>query len=413
MDQTQFYQRIKDELTPNDNAYMEQIEQYKGTPYYEQLANNPWLYSKNAAFSPTFLQGLSESLLGDTSARDAYYGDLKNKQNQFLSEVLNAQHQEEYNSAGAQMQRERAAGLNPDLNGGSGIDAGAAADNDQPFSESPTSMFGSSDSVKEVGSIILQAVSFGQSFVSGLQALGTQEIDMATKLQPIVSDYLDNNVSPWTYDEDTKQWLAPQFDESVLDDFSRKHFRSSRIRRAFKMQVHHNFGSAKQYARNFGFGLDASGKLRETGNELSLRQTLGSLAPRDVEPIVLIANELNEMAVEVQKYNAKFDRDYAKEKSTHGKDFAESEVETTKLNTAQAKAQEKQAHIDEIVNSSLERIFKMLEDQSKKGGISGAICSGALLFFSAMRLNMLPSLPSVNVTDKRGSTSIFQMAPKE
>lgn len=98
----------------NDDDYLKSIEQYKDKSYYDRLLENPWLFSKQAPFSPTLMQDIGE-FLGDTSARDNYYAGILQNQNQWLSDTIKSYEKQEYDSALAQVGRQAAAGINPDL----------------------------------------------------------------------------------------------------------------------------------------------------------------------------------------------------------------------------------------------------------------------------------------------------------
>lgn len=170
-----------------DDDYLAEIEKYKNTPYYQQLLTNPWLAGNQAKFSPTFFQKVG-SWFGDNSARDRYYSDLQSNRSQWLSEYLDRMRQQEYDSPTAQVERERAAGLNPDLNGN--ITPGSASENDQPLQsvEMPTNSF-----VQEIGSMgmqfISQVIGMAQSFQSlkaGNLSLVQQEISANSSARDFV-----------------------------------------------------------------------------------------------------------------------------------------------------------------------------------------------------------------------------------
>lgn len=132
----------------NDDWYDQQLEQYKGTAYYDTMAANPYLVRNNAEFSPTLGNFIAEAL-GDYSARDAYYGNLRNQANQWYAQQLESMRQQDYNSAASQANQLRAAGLNPDLQQ---VQPGSAAENDQPISPAPD-MHPRPDGVSEIASL--------------------------------------------------------------------------------------------------------------------------------------------------------------------------------------------------------------------------------------------------------------------
>lgn len=107
--------------------------------FAKQAEANPYV---GREFSPTFWQDLGERWFNDYSARDRFYAEQDQSADEYLSQLLDAQRQQEYNSPSAQAARERAAGLNPDVTGvGTGEQPAVGANPD----DTPPGM-GSTDS---------------------------------------------------------------------------------------------------------------------------------------------------------------------------------------------------------------------------------------------------------------------------
>lgn len=161
-----------------DMNYLAYIEKYKGTPYYEQMVNNPYLFGVNSDFSPNFGQAFMETVFTDTSARDRYYQELVSQRNSYLSNLVNLIEQTKYNSPENQLALEKAAGLNPDLTGISGT--GMASENDQPAA--PVNMPDESlaPQIAHVGiTLVTSLFNFGkaiQEFEMNDLAMASQEI---------------------------------------------------------------------------------------------------------------------------------------------------------------------------------------------------------------------------------------------
>lgn len=168
---------------PNDDAYLSQIEQYQNESWYNRLLENPWLFSKQAQFSPNFFQTLAEQF-NDFSSRDRYYADLQANQQQWLSDMLSQMHGQDYDSAAEQTARLRAAGLNPDLNGN--VTAGAAGQNDQPITPAPS--MGDSSTVQDLSTTAL-------GFLSGILNLGSQFENIKGLINSNVHQEISNNDS--------------------------------------------------------------------------------------------------------------------------------------------------------------------------------------------------------------------------
>lgn len=95
-----------------------------------QAANNPY---GNAEFTPNWYQKLAENIFGDYSARDRFYQQQDQSAMEYISQLLDAQRQQDYNDPASQALRMRAAGMNPDLLGTEGVsDAASAAPDDTP-----------------------------------------------------------------------------------------------------------------------------------------------------------------------------------------------------------------------------------------------------------------------------------------
>lgn len=116
---------------------------------------------KNMTFSPNFLQSVAMHVLGDYSSLDNFYMNVDQNMNGELQalqdSLVTQQHNEAYQDPSADVQRQRSAGLNPDLQGLSGQEGQAVP---TPADETPvdfTSMPGSEESmvslVSGIGSV--------------------------------------------------------------------------------------------------------------------------------------------------------------------------------------------------------------------------------------------------------------------
>lgn len=167
----------QDWLAQHDAEYLKMIEQYKGTPYYDSMLNNPYLFKSNASFNPNLLQSIAMAF-GDTSASSNYYGGLLNQRNQEFARLVALVNETKYNSPENQLGLEKAAGLNPDLTGISGV--GKAAENDQP--STPFDMGnGIENSVGQVVNLASTVVGTALSFFNSLQGMKSVQLDNAMK----------------------------------------------------------------------------------------------------------------------------------------------------------------------------------------------------------------------------------------
>lgn len=111
-----------DRHTRDYQDYLARIEPYKGSTFYEQLKNNPYMTYQKAPLN--FFQGLWSNITGDSSFEDRFYNERQTSALEYMEQVLDAQRQQNYDDPAAQLARRRSAGLNDDLNGGEAIGTG-------------------------------------------------------------------------------------------------------------------------------------------------------------------------------------------------------------------------------------------------------------------------------------------------
>lgn len=192
----------------SDEWYLNYISRYKGTDMYQQLLNNPYLRSNASAFSPDLWQQFLESV-GDSSARDRYYGDLLSKRNEYLSRIEDEIRQYKQNSPANQAALMAAAGQNPDLLGTGSVANAPENDNlAEPFLPSQSSGAGlpSFEGLANFGvSMISTLIGFAnslQGLEAGSTAIAGAEIDNYTKGMDFASGLLVNSIPADEIDTD-------------------------------------------------------------------------------------------------------------------------------------------------------------------------------------------------------------------
>lgn len=143
--------------TMTDDWFWDAIEQYKGTKWYDVLASNPYLLANNP-YAASDWDNFMLDVFGSNEPWRKHAQSLRTQSNEWLSMMLQQMRQEGYDSAEAQMQREKLAGVNPDISGGQGITPGAAAENDQPIS--PNTFGTGPTSPEQLGSIAKAGINF-------------------------------------------------------------------------------------------------------------------------------------------------------------------------------------------------------------------------------------------------------------
>lgn len=172
--------------------YMQRIEQYRGTQYYDILKNNP--YASYLPYSPTVGDSIA-SALGSSAAEDRFYQDRINNAEEYFSQWLAEINQRQYNSTPAAVARDAQAGINDTLSGstsGQG-DAGTPVPDENPPSFDPSDA-ATSSSLGTIGNIAQLGMSFCNGilgFAKGCQELGMNVIQRSTMLTGMADSMYD------------------------------------------------------------------------------------------------------------------------------------------------------------------------------------------------------------------------------
>lgn len=159
--------------------YLKRIEQYKGSSFYNELLNNPYMQFQN--YQANFFQGVWANTTEDYSAWDKFYNDRKTSADEYMAQILDAQRQQAYDSPQAQVDRRAAAGLNDALSGGSAIGPGESAEA-APDDTPPESQYQDPLSVAvQVGQIGFNLMQSGMSLLSFFQDQAGKRLDNGLK----------------------------------------------------------------------------------------------------------------------------------------------------------------------------------------------------------------------------------------
>lgn len=383
----------------SDSQYLAQIEQYKGSSFYDYLLQNPWMYSKQGPFEPNLGQKIA-GLFNDNSAETNYYNTILSNQQQWLSEALEKFRQQEYNSASSQVERERVAGLNPDLNGG--VDAGSASENDQPLLGHP--QFGFDGSLSSIGSFFMNIYSLASGFAkdaismqSMMNDLTSEDLDINQKIVSATSDFIKGHVSQPSKDS-SGNYVFPDLSLDVLDDYASSMFRSRLGRKRFKKEVQSSYNSARSLYAKYGAISDLEIAKRGLASAIAGNESLGYSynEPSSFEPLIRVSRELTDLSYKIQKYQSKYTSDYFH--SVSGSQAGEAVNSQNKGIVEENEARSYQRGMDKIINETMNKIVSELSSEARSDGLEGLIAKGMLGFISAYRLQMLPSLPSVNLS---------------
>lgn len=380
-----------------DDDYLAEIEKYKNEPWYNNLLTNPWLAGNQASFTPNLGQSIMSALFNDDSAERKYYAELQSNRSQWLSEFVEKMRQQEYNSAPNQAQLTKEAGINPALAGNADS---PASENDQPLFGHPS--FGAPLGLPEIGSFFMNIYTLASGFAKdalGLQSMlsdiQSKDVSRTEQLVGFATKFIQNHTALGQTDlEDgsTEYTVIPPT-EDMIRDFAGKYFRSNRVKNRFVKEVKSQLVSGS--GRSAQYGSVATGQ-RAKGE---LAQVIGhneAFGGNELDPMVIVEKNLSRMVRDIEEAQRKYTSDYFHEAS--GTLAGQAVNEENQGIVDENKARSYQRKMDSIINKTMETIISSLEKSVNLGGIEGLIAKGMLGLISAYRLQMLPNLPSVNLS---------------
>lgn len=174
---------------------------------------------------------------GFRTNQDQYREDMESASRQYESQLLSLQREEEYNSESAQAQRQRQAGINPDLNGVSPSQASEFNEpQNPPVSPGPNTEY--MNFIGSLGSLITTTVGLVGD-IQGMNALrldnDSKRLDLATKYLDSGSNYLTKALQFSDLDPKTNKFnvVLPSLKDSGLPKRMQKRFFSS-LDRSFR-----------------------------------------------------------------------------------------------------------------------------------------------------------------------------------
>lgn len=192
--------------------YLKSIEQYKGTSFYNELLNNPYASRQDAPLN--FFQQLWKGFTGTSAAETNFYNQREQSAAEYMSQILDAHRQQEYNDPAAQMARQKAAGLNPELNGGQNISSGetpgATPDDTPPVVEAVDDLAAGSQ-VMSIGMSIFQNVF---SAVGAIQQIHGQSLANSEREISLTNSGWDSLIK---LAAESGDWSVPTGKKSLAD----------------------------------------------------------------------------------------------------------------------------------------------------------------------------------------------------
>lgn len=216
----------------NDGFY-NQVTRYKntdsGNPTLETLKKSNPYANRTYNVSP-WQQFLG--MMGFRTEKDAFMENMQTQAAEFDSQLALMQYENEYNSPLQQVARMRAAGLNPDIDGGSGIDSGNTSGLPQDPS-TPMQTTGEEGALGQIASGIMSIFSSAVGIVANFQGIKAKSIqNQILEIQKDKEEFgLSTDVTE--YAKDSLSSILPETPESVLgEDGSESTWQNEALERA-------------------------------------------------------------------------------------------------------------------------------------------------------------------------------------
>lgn len=341
-------------------------------------------------YTHTWWQKLWEGL-GFRSKFDEYRDSMAANAREYEAQLAEKAHNEAYDSASAQVARERAAGINPDLAGN--VDAGSSSGM-QPDPNGPISP-GHDDPVQIVSgfantvmSCLNGAIGFAKAGLdlsnmrnaveSGKIGNAGQSLDLAMKL---ARQYVPGNIPDDTNSGDWKEQSIDLAMQSAGLHLSRTQQKA--VRQHMRGIYNSAPGKAEQWSswidmmdNTIAGNMKRSSKFWGDGTDEVIMDV--------VQPIVEVTDRLmqlkpdtEEAQLRAQQSEAGYTEEYFD--SADGKLAGEVFNATNERNLNSAK-------IDTYLNEALEQIIHNLKDRSESNKSGHGLAAAAILFFSVMRM---------------------------
>lgn len=327
--------------------------------------------------------------------------------------------QEQYMSAKEQVERERDAGLNSDLNGQ--VDSGESG---EPMSANyvdmaPAFAKGREDFGKFMSGIS-NAMQLGLSLATGIPDLkgkmisnSLQELGILDKMPSIAETLFDLGISSGI-DMESFDFLkgkipgSPDSPYSILASSIYEQI-PKRYRKSFSDYLALYATSSKGVTRQAQSKADEAKAITEAND--SLPEYVTKKANKELlDPTCEIVSILTDVQLKTLKAEGRLQQElYESMKTDNFKKYSaqyEADKESFNAKLQQALAAQFQAGNSKIIYEALNDIFLKLKHEVDKGGISGFVSSGILSALGAVIPGLVPSVSfSGSVSDKGASVS--------
>lgn len=377
----------------------------KSVPSTKYSQNNPYV---GLTYKKTGWQDFLTAL-GIRTQADAWQENMQVQANEWESAMAMKLRDEEYNSPTNQVARMKAAGINPDLNGGNGIDSGEAV----AMPEDPsTPMQTTEDGVQIV------------DFANNVMSLFSTALGMTQGIQGIVRNRLDNtfqSLQNESFFSDFAERLYPYFlpltpDDQVYDDgttlswqgqayemakiFSGKMPKKMKHRFLDKVSAYWNSapGNAEAYKAWRDRVQSRKGYFVDSATNYS----------EEDDVLLVISDELGKLNEKVIKSG--MTREVAENKNAET--YANSLDSSLQAATENAANRVTKQNMDmtEILRSSVETMIKRLDALSQQDNRRGHVATAMMSLLSVLQLYIttqgMPSFNRSSSMDSNGNTKV-------
>lgn len=327
--------------------------------------------------------------------------------------------QEQYNSPEEQAERQREAGLNPDLNGQ--VDSGQSA---EPMSANyadmaPAFAKGREDFGKFMSGIS-NAMQLGLSLATGIPDLkgkmisnSLSELGILEKMPSIAETLFDLGISSGIDMEsfDFSKGKIPGSPDSPYSILASSIYDKipKRYRRAFSDYLALYATSSKGVTRQAKSKAEEAEAITEA-NDVLPEYVTKKANTELLNPTSEIVSLLTDVQLKTLKAEARLQQElYESMKTDNFKKYSaqyEADKESFHAQRAQALAAQFQAGNSKIIFGALNELFTTLKEQVDQGGIKGFLSSGVLSALGAVVSGMVPSVSfSGSVSEKGASVS--------
>lgn len=374
-----------------------------GSPSANSLyASNPY---RNQSYTKSPWQNFLTSL-GFRTQADAWQENMNVQAAEYDAAIAQKLYDQEYNDPQSQVARMRAAGLNPDIDGGRSIDSGQAA----PMGEDPsTPMQSTGDEVQ----LMNFANGIMNCFTSAVGVAQTFQGIKRTKLQNIMQS-IDNDQALAGFAEKMFPYFIPPTNESDSEG-NPWQFNSLEMAKLFSRNLDKKSqGKFLNYVQ--GFWNSAPGEseaykswYNRVKNRKAYFNDRALMYSEEDDTLSIIADEFQSMNEKIAKARQRTDLQGAEAQQAEGEYSAEYYANldpslAAGAENASNRVSKENNEMVGIMRSSLNNIIKKLDSASKKEGFGGSVAQVTMALLSMFQLYISSQgLPSISRSSGQSS----------